>query len=73
MLFGKVKKLIEDKEKEIELNLSNNYKDSAYKAYTEYMQLINQLKDEGKIGGKDFDKLNIKIDDYKRKFKNYIK
>lgn len=73
MLFGKVKKLIDDKEKEIILNLSNNYKDSAYKAYEEYVQLINQLKDEGKVGEKDFDRFNVKIKDYKIKFKNYIK
>lgn len=73
MLFGKVKRLIDDKEKEIILNLSNNYKDSAYKAYEEYVQLINQLKDEGKVGEKDFDRFNVKIKDYKIKFKNYIK
>lgn len=73
MLFGKTKKLIEEKEKEITLNLSNNYKDSAYEAYTQYVQLINQLKEEGKIGEKDFEKLNSKVLEFKVKFKNYIK
>ncbi len=73
MLFGKAKKLIEDKESEIKLNLSNNYKDSAYKGYLEYVQLVSDLKDSGKIGDKDFEKLNYKIEDYKRLFSNYIK
>lgn len=73
MLFGKTKKLLEEKEKEIILNLSNNYKDSAYEAYTQYMKLINQLKDEGKIGERDFEKLNSKILEFRVKFKSYIK
>ena len=73
MLFGKTKKVLEDKEDEIKLNLSNNYKDSAYKGYLEYIQLVNNFKDKGKIGDKDFEKLNYKIEDYKRMFANYIK
>lgn len=73
MLFGKSKKLLEDKENEIKLNLSNNYKDSAYKGYLEYVQLINELRDNGKISDRDFEKLSYKIDDYKKIFKNYIK
>ena len=47
MLFGKTKKVLEDKEDEIKLNLSNNYKDSAYKGYLEYIQLVNDFKDKG--------------------------
>ena len=50
MLFGKTKKVLEDKEAEIKLNLSNNYKDSAYNGYLEYIQLVNDFKDKGKIG-----------------------
>lgn len=73
MLFGKNRKLLDDKEAEIKLNLSNNYKDSAYKGYLEYIQLVNELKDNGKISDKDFEKLNYKIEDYKRMFANYIK
>ena len=61
MLFGKTKKVLEDKEAEIKLNLSNNYKDSAYNGYLEYTQLVNDFKDKGKIGDKDFEKL--KYDD----------
>ena len=73
MLFGKVKKVIEDKEAEIKLNLSNNYKDAAFRSYQEFEQLIVKLRDDGKIGDKDFNKLLSVIDDYKKSFKKYIK
>ncbi len=73
MLFGKAKKMIEDKEAEIKLNLSNNYKDTAYKGYLEYIQIINDLKENGKISDKDFEKLSYKVEDYKKIFKNYIR
>lgn len=73
MLFGKAKKMIEDKEAEIKLNLSNNYKDTAYKGYLEYVQIINDLKENGKISDKDFEKLSYKVEDYKKIFKNYIR
>lgn len=73
MLFGKAKKMIEDKEAEIKLNLSNNYKDTAYKGYLEYVQIINDLKENGKISDRDFEKLSYKVEDYKKIFKNYIR
>lgn len=73
MLLGKTKKRIEEKEAEIKLNLSNNYKDTAYKTYLEYVDVINELKENGKINDKDYEKLSYKIEDYKRTFKNYIK
>ena len=73
MLFGKTKKLIEDKESEIKLFLSNNYKDSAYKGYLEYVQLVNELRDGGKLGDKDFEKISYKLEDYKKLFANFIK
>ena len=73
MLLGKTKKRIEEKEAEIKLNLSNNYKDTAYKSYLEYIDVINEFKENGKIGDKDYEKLSLKIDEYKKVFKNYIK
>ncbi|MBQ3584379.1 MAG: hypothetical protein IJA27_06665 [Lachnospiraceae bacterium] len=65
--------MLEDKEAEMKLFLSNNYKDSAYKAYLEYAQLINDLKENGKIGEKDYEKLSLKVEDFKRLFKNYLR
>lgn len=73
MLFGKTKKMVEDKEAEIKLNLSNNYKDAAYKSFQEYALLINGLRNDGKISDKDFEKLIPHIEEYKIKFKNFIK
>lgn len=73
VLFGKTKKMLEDKEAEIKLNLSNNYKDTAYKGYLEFVQLINDLKENGKIGDRDFEKLSYKVEDYKKIFKNYLR
>ena len=40
MLLGKTKRTIEEKEAAIQLNLSNNYKDSAKKAFEEYVAII---------------------------------
>lgn len=73
VLFGKTKKMLEDKEAEIKLNLSNNYKDTAYKGYLEFVQLINDLKENGKISDRDFEKLSYKVEDYKKIFKNYLR
>ena len=73
MLLGKTKKRIEEKEAEIKLNLSNNYKDTAYQCFVEYVDVINELKGNGKIGDKDYEKLVTKIEEYKKTFKNYIK
>lgn len=73
MLFGKTKKLIEDKESEIKLNLSNNYKDAAYKEYLELVNIIEEFKADGKIGYKDYDKLSVKMADYKKMFEKALK
>lgn len=73
MLFGKTKKLLEDKESEIKLFLSNNYRDSAYKGYLEYVQLVEDLKANGKIGDRDYEKISSKISDYTKIFDKYIK
>lgn len=73
MLFGKTKKLIEDKESEIKLNLSNNYKDAAYKEYLELVNIIEEFKADGKIGIKDYDKLSVKMADYKKMFEKALK
>ena len=53
----------------IQLNLSNNYKDSAKKAFEEYVAIIEQFKENGKLSSKDYEKLTLKIKDYSEKFK----
>ena len=73
MLLGKTKKVIEGKETEMQLFLSNNYKDSAYKAYQEFVAIVEEFKSNGKISDKDYSKLMSKINDYKITFKDFIK
>ena len=73
MLLGKTKKVIEGKETEMKLFLSNNYKDSVYKAYQEFVSIVEKFKSNGKISDKDYSKLMSKINDYKITFKDFIK
>lgn len=70
MLLGKTKSAIEGKEAEIKLNLSNNYKDSAYKAFEEYVEIIEGFREKGKLSSKDYEKLSLKMNDYREKFRN---
>ncbi len=71
MLIGKTKKMIELKEKELYQYLSNNYKDEALKTFKEYEQLLANLHTEGRLGDKDYQKFNMKCDEYRRMFKKY--
>lgn len=73
MLLGKTKKVIEGKETGMKLFLSNNYKDSAYKAYQEFVAIVEEFKSNGKISDKDYSKHMSKINDYKITFKDFIK
>lgn len=71
MIFGKTKKLLEQKEKELNSYLSNNYKDEALRTFYEYEQLVVNLHNDGSISDKDYDKLVPKLENIRRKFKNY--
>lgn len=70
MLFGKTKKMIEDKESEMRLNLSNNYKDAAYKSFLEWKDVVESLKNTGKLGDRDYEKIQSRIEEFEIKFKN---
>lgn len=71
MLLGKTKKMIEEREKELQMYLSNNYKDEAYKSFMQYKGVINSLYEEGKIGQKDYEKLDKKIQELTKMFTKY--
>lgn len=71
MLLGKTKKMIEEREKELQMYLSNNYKDEAYKSFMQYKDVINSLYEEGKIGQKDYEKLDKKIQELTKMFTKY--
>ncbi len=71
MISGKVKKQINAAVNELEMNLSNNYKDLAHKALKDLDILINQLHDDGSLKEKDFIKMSAKVDEYKRQMAGY--
>ena len=71
MLLGKTKKMIEEREKELQMYLSNNYKDEAYKSFMQYKDVINSLYEEGRIGQKDYEKLDKKIQELTKMFTKY--
>lgn len=68
MILGKTKKMLEQKRNEFVLDLSNNYKERAYGAWKGYEALIMDLKKEGKLNDKDYQKLIDDVNSFKRVF-----
>lgn len=71
MITGKVKKQVNAAINELDMNLSNNYKDLAHKALRELDELVNKLYDDGDLKEKDYMKLSAKVDEYKRRMSGY--
>lgn len=71
MITGKVKKQVNAVINELDMNLSNNYKDLAHKALRELDELVNKLYDDGDLKEKDYMKLSAKVDEYKRSMSGY--
>ena len=71
LISGKVKKQINAAVNELDMNLSNNYKDLAHKALKDLDTLVNQLHEDGSLKEKDFQKLALKVEDYKRRMAGY--
>mgnify|MGYP001165830406 FL=1 len=71
MISGKVKKQINAAVNELEMNLSNNYKDLAHKALKDLDILIKQMYNDGSLKEKDFIKMSAKVDEYKRQMAGY--
>ncbi len=71
MITGKVKKQVNAAINELDMNLSNNYKDLAHKALRELDELVNKLYDDGDLKEKDYMKLSAKVDEYKRSMSGY--
>lgn len=71
MITGKVKKQVNAAINELDMNLSNNYKDLAHKALRELDELVNKLYDNGDLKEKDYMKLSAKVDEYKRSMSGY--
>ncbi len=71
MLKRKIKLQVEAKKNELDMNLSNNYKDLAHDALKELDVMVEALKNNGEIKEKDYAKLRDMTDGYKRRMANY--
>lgn len=71
MIKFEVKARLKQKVTEIDMALSNNYKDNAHLALKEMYELLDELKNEGKLKEKDYTKWKIKADGYATRMKGY--
>lgn len=75
-MFGFLKKVgkVNQLEKiagELEMNMSNNYKDAAQENFREFEQVLNELEQAGKISEIQASVYKQKLSAYKQKLKNY--
>lgn len=71
MLKFEIKAKLKNKIQEIDMALSNNYKDNAHLALKELYDLLENEKQEGKIKEKDYQKWKVKADSYATRMKGY--
>ena len=71
MLRSKIKKLLEQKEAELKMNLSNNYKDLAREALNSFSDTLEQCFMDGEIKEKDYLKWKDKVNQYTISMKDY--
>ena len=56
---------------ELEMNMSNNYKDAAQENFREFEQTLNHLEAAGKLSQAQISNYKRKLSLYKEKLKNY--
>lgn len=66
-----VHKCIEKALNEIQMNLENNYKDLAIKAYNDAVTLIEEYHTDGKIDDKSYDKYKEELSVYHKRMEGY--
>lgn len=66
-----VKKQLNAKLNEMNMNLANNYKDLAHDALKELDQMVEDLKQSGDLKEKDYQKMRQMVDGYKVKLSDY--
>lgn len=71
MVKRSVKKLIQEKEQELQINLSNNYKDLAREALEAYKKTIDDLKLDGQLKPKDYEAFYQVYRGYEQSMKGY--
>ncbi|MBR4515458.1 MAG: hypothetical protein IKO61_11295 [Lachnospiraceae bacterium] len=73
-MFGKgnaAKKELENAMNEIQINLENNYKDLAIKAYSDAKALMEKYKADGSLKDRDLKKLSERMDAYSKRMEGY--
>ncbi len=75
-MFGFLKKVgkvnpLEKISQELEMNMSNNYKDAAQENFREFERTLDALETEGKISEAQVSAYRQKLSAYKQKLKNY--
>lgn len=75
-MFGFLKKVgkVSQLEKiagELEMNMSNNYKDAAQENFREFERVLGTLESEGRISEAQVSVYRQKLSTYKQKLKNY--
>lgn len=67
---GKVNRL-EKIAQELEMNMSNNYKDAAQENFREFEQALNELEASGEISESQAFRYKQRLSAYRQKLKNY--
>ena len=75
-MFGFLKKVgkvnqLEKIAQELEMNMSNNYKDAAQENFREFEQTLNALEASGDISEVQASSYKQRLSAYKQKLKNY--
>ncbi|MDE7326965.1 MAG: hypothetical protein K2N63_11965 [Lachnospiraceae bacterium] len=76
LMFGFLKKVgkvnqLEKIAQELEMNMSNNYKDAAQENFKEFERTLNDLSATGEISEAQAASYKRKLSAYKQKLKNY--
>lgn len=71
--LGKRKKHseLEEKLNNIQVNLENNYKDEAHKAYREAKKLFEEIVTNGDLKDKQIELYTKKLSEFEERLKNY--
>lgn len=67
----KIKTELDQAFEDIQMNLSNNYKDEARKALKQAHEIFERMVSSGEISGKEKEKAEEKINEYENRMQGY--